>query len=739
MKIEDNNSHIEMGGQTLKQSSFRIGNLGMVMKILREMLYSDPINAICREITCNARDAHRVVGNDKPIQIHLPNILDRNWKVRDFGPGITPDIIENVYLGYGQSTKRNDNIQTGGFGLGSKTPFAKTNQFSIVTITNETGVNIKRAYIAHIDESEQGSLRLVYESETSEPCGTEISVPVEQRDIQSFIAATIAATQYWDDVPNSVRPILTGLDPLPAWEIEGADVLQGDDWKLYSSSNRENYGYNSLAKIILDGMSYPININHIRNISTKDRDLLSKKLRLYFNIGELTPSANREQLQYDDKTQAQILGKLEKARNEIAINLQQIVENNESYWDAILYYNKFCNTLACALPNNFNPLWNGHSVKNIAFSVPGDIGVSVYSFFMQKGRKYNEYLSKKQESKLVVADESIIYFNDLTTERVSHDRIKIILADKAIKQVQVITFADGNVEAGIERWRNAKSSSGVDIGFDITLICDDRISVVHIPKEIRDRKKLERAKRREDFDGFIFDLSYRSNRKCDNHWEPHTLIKNGGSGTYVMLHGNNKGKPSSDNNHSYTIENLRLAQTILGDDDPIIGVRESDKKFLGKNWRPLHVVLQEKVDEIKQLEDIDKLRADIESASRFRLEDMMIKLVTEFLSKLHEDSPMSKYISELKLVDKSSKESADIIAIVDLVEGRKIEKKTDANNTDLCKLHNVVTTKYSLLRFIDLWVIRSDNVGKKALIDYINAVDAANGLDFSADVVKLVG
>jgi len=737
MKIDGNNSHIEMGGQTLKQSSFRIGNLGMVMKILREMLYSDPINAICREITCNARDAHRVVGcADKPIQIHLPNRLDRNWKVKDFGPGITPDIIENVYLGYGQSTKRNDNLQTGGFGLGSKTPFAKTNQFSIVTVTNETGVNIKRAYIAHIDESEQGSLRLVYESETEEPCGTEISVPVEERDIQSFIAATVAATQYWDDVSGSVRPILTGIDPLPAWEVEGSSVLEGDDWKLHSSNDVYSNSSNN-AKIILDGMSYPINTYHIRNIPSKDRELLSRKLRLYFNVGELTPSANREQLQYDDKTQKQILDKLQKARNEVAIRLQQEIEDNESYWDAIIYYFSFCKTLACALPDDFNPLWQGHSVKNYVFNVPPGIGIRVDNFSMQKGRSYNEYLSKKEDSRVVVANENIIYFNDLTTERVSRERIKTILADKAIKQVQVITFSDGDVKAGIERWRN-------DVGFDITLLCSDYLSVVHIPKEVRDRKKLERTKRREDFDGFMFTPSYRGNRKCDNHWSPHTLVKNGGSGTYVILYGNNKANPSSDSSHAYTIENLCLAQRILGDDDPIIGVRESEKKFLGKNWRPLHVVLQEKVEEIKQLEDIEKMRADVESASEFRLEDKMIKIVTESLSKFHEDSPMSKYITELNLVDKSSKESTDIIAIVDLVDGDlvdgvKKEKKIKIENTDLGKLHNVVTIKYSLLEFIDFWRIRSDNAGKKAFIDYINAVDAADGLDISVGVVKLVG
>ncbi len=740
MKLENTAPHIESGGATIKNSKFAIGNLGMIMRILREMLYSDPINAICREICANARDAHREAGvADKPIKIHLPNRLDRNWKVRDFGPGITPDRMEHVFLRYGESTKRNDNIQQGAFGIGAKSPFSKTNQFSITTITNETGENIKRAYIAHIDESEQGSLRLVYESKTEEPCGTEISVPVEERDTQSFITATLAATQYWDDVPNSSRPILIGIEPSPVWESEGDDILEGDDWKLHSSS-RDSYSYhNNNAKIILDGMSYPINTQHIRDIPTKDSDLLQKKLRLYFNVGELTPSANREQLQYDDKTQQQILAKLAKARQEVAVHLQKEIADKDSYSDAILYYHNFCKTLSCILPNDYNPLWQNHSVKNWSFNVPSGIGVRVDNFVMQKGRSYNEYLSKKEDSKVMVAEGYIIYFNDLTAERISRERIKIILADKDnIKIVQVLTFADGNVQAGIERWRNAKNKAGNDVGFDIALLCDDYLSVVHIPKEVRDRKKLERAKRRDDFDAFMFNASHRGNRKCDNFWESHALVKNGGSGIYVMLYGNNKANPSSDSSHTYTIENLSLAQRILGDDDPIYGIRESEKKFLGKNWRPLHAVLQEKVDEIKRFEDIEKLRADVESAGEFRLEDKIIKIITESFNKLHEDSLMGKYITELNLIDKSSKESIDIIGVVNLVDGEK-EKKINIKDTILGKLYNIVTTKYALFDFIDFWRMGNNNTGKKAFIEYINAIDAADGLDISADVVKLVG
>ena len=74
----------------IEEQSFSIEDQGMIFDILRNKMYSDPIRAICREITCNARDAHREVGKaDIPIHIQLPSALQPNLVIKDFGPGIT--------------------------------------------------------------------------------------------------------------------------------------------------------------------------------------------------------------------------------------------------------------------------------------------------------------------------------------------------------------------------------------------------------------------------------------------------------------------------------------------------------------------------------------------------------------------------------------------------------------------------------------------------------------------------
>ena len=56
----------------------------------------------------------------------------------------------------------------------------------MTTISKEDNKNTKRVYIAYIDESEVGALRLMCETETEEPTGTEISISVKQDDLEYF-------------------------------------------------------------------------------------------------------------------------------------------------------------------------------------------------------------------------------------------------------------------------------------------------------------------------------------------------------------------------------------------------------------------------------------------------------------------------------------------------------------------------------------------------------------------------
>lgn len=128
----DPTDHIHVGGSS--RGNMQITDSTEFYHLLSESLYSNKRLAAIREIVCNAWDSH-IASNktDLPIEI---NMSDEGGftkiSIRDFGTGIPNDEIIEIYGTYGNSTKRKSQLETGGFGLGSKAPFAVTGHFNVV-------------------------------------------------------------------------------------------------------------------------------------------------------------------------------------------------------------------------------------------------------------------------------------------------------------------------------------------------------------------------------------------------------------------------------------------------------------------------------------------------------------------------------------------------------------------------------------------------------------------------------
>jgi hypothetical protein len=212
-------------------------------------------------------------------------------------------------------------------------------------------------------------------------------------------------------------------------------------------------------------------------------------------------------------------------------------------------------------------------------------------------------------------------------------------------------------------------------------------------------------------------------------------VKRGGAEIYVLLCGINK---SIESLKKYTIKDITIAQKVLCD-ELIVGIRESDLRFIGKNWRPLHAVLQEKVSEIKKINDTEYILANIESIKHSSFEDKIMDAFAKIKPELHDDSPVYKYITEFEFVKELSDESVDMINLINLVDGEKNHNEIKTKDTVLSKLHDLITNRYAMFDFIDFWKMHYNYDGYKALAKYINAVDAMDGLDISLDVVKLAG
>lgn len=125
----DHTTHVIIGGK--KSIDFGISDDPAFFQILSSALYKDPMLAMVRETICNAWDAHIDSGRtNQPIIVTLDNDY---LIIKDFGNGIPDALIGPIYGVYGASTKKNDGRQTGGFGLGCKSPFAYTDHFEVTS------------------------------------------------------------------------------------------------------------------------------------------------------------------------------------------------------------------------------------------------------------------------------------------------------------------------------------------------------------------------------------------------------------------------------------------------------------------------------------------------------------------------------------------------------------------------------------------------------------------------------
>lgn len=108
-----------------------VDNQNMQDQVIKGV-YDDPARAFPRELLCNGGDACVVAGNPtRPVEVTLPTKLQPLLTIRDFGRGMTEEVIKDVYAKIGMSDKRESGMVTGEKGLGAKSPLAYRDSFNL--------------------------------------------------------------------------------------------------------------------------------------------------------------------------------------------------------------------------------------------------------------------------------------------------------------------------------------------------------------------------------------------------------------------------------------------------------------------------------------------------------------------------------------------------------------------------------------------------------------------------------
>jgi hypothetical protein len=300
---------------------FRIRNSAKAFSILSSGLYANKVRAIIRELSCNAIDSHTAAGNkNTPFDVHLPNQLEPWFSIRDYGTGLSHDQVTNIYTTYFESTKTASNEFIGALGLGSKSPFSYTDNFTVTAIKD----GIKGVYTAFINEQGVPSIAKMMEEESTDPAGVEVKFSVNDRyDFSKFRDEARSVYKYFKQ-----RPVVSGvtdfefIDP----SYKDMNIIPG----VHSLDNGRSVA-------IMGNIAYPIEIPSTDASLGDLRKLLACGLAMEFGIGELDFQASREGLSYVPMTIESIKAKLEALNAQLAIHIATEANKIDNLWERAYY------------------------------------------------------------------------------------------------------------------------------------------------------------------------------------------------------------------------------------------------------------------------------------------------------------------------------------------------------------------------------------------------------------------
>ena len=296
---------------------FRIRNSAKAFNILSSGLYANKIRAIIRELSCNAVDSHTAAGKqDTPFDVHLPNTINPTFAIRDYGTGLTHEQVQSIYTTYFESTKTESNAFIGALGLGSKSPFSYTDNFTVTAIKDGK----RNVYSAFINGEGVPSIVLMHSEDSTDPNGVEVKFAVENRsDFYKFEEEARYVYTYF-----KLRPVVSGGDG----EFHFRDV----EYKDKNIIPGVHYTSGRSSRAVMGNIAYPIDLPNSAQLGDL-AGLLGCGIEMHFDIGELDFQASREGLSYIPQTVNAIRTKLEALNAQLAVHLALEADVITNQWE----------------------------------------------------------------------------------------------------------------------------------------------------------------------------------------------------------------------------------------------------------------------------------------------------------------------------------------------------------------------------------------------------------------------
>lgn len=310
-------------GNVGTSTEFSIKATAKSFTILSSTLYSNKIKAIVQELGANAKDSHKQAGKeDVPFEVHLPTRFEPHFSIRDFGTGLSHDEVCQIYTTYFASTKTNSNDYVGALGLGSKTPFSYTSNFTVTAIKDGR----KGIYTAYINDHGVPCIALMVDHQTDECNGVEISFAVTSvNDMETFYNEAKNVYKYFKVIPTITGRQSANIDPIGYLE---QDLIPGVHILFRRTSSEP-----SIA--LMGDIAYPIDA---QQFDDQYRTYLKCGICIEFNIGDLDIQANREGLSYIPLTKTSIQEKINALAQALVGKFKTEIEAIPNMWDRYKYY-----------------------------------------------------------------------------------------------------------------------------------------------------------------------------------------------------------------------------------------------------------------------------------------------------------------------------------------------------------------------------------------------------------------
>ena len=369
MKLNNNalGASLQTNVPSENRHRFQIVATGSAFKILSDSLYTHKVAAVVREISCNAYDAHVMVGTtDKPFHVTLPTVSHPTFIVRDYGPGLEKDKFVEVFTTYFQSSKQDSNDFIGCLGLGSKTPFIMSPSFTVHNFHDEH----EQVWQAFVNDTGEPDIQLLSVHPSSEPSGLKVVVPIgHQLQPQQLKALceefkTVAEQIYrWFKIaPEVVKggqvtpyKILYHLDQ-PAYKSYSVPVngRKAVAWFCLNNS-RDAREFSDTILVKMGNVVYPYNLEYantgrfagdieriqklVKHTRTSPFNTKSNPLVLELNIGDVTVAPSREALSLDAMTEQVVLSALVNSYDVMAREWQAAINSSKTAYEKYdLYY-----------------------------------------------------------------------------------------------------------------------------------------------------------------------------------------------------------------------------------------------------------------------------------------------------------------------------------------------------------------------------------------------------------------